>query len=263
MDKMDSQQRLLLSPDSDGGGGGVEGDQAAKDPPDLKTFTQEQVDKFVADRLRKMKVDLSAKDSRINELQTQLSQLQEQVDKLTKKPDPLPDDVQGQINLITERHNREVEGMKNQISDLKKTAEMEASRRKESELDRELDAALVAAGCTNLKVGRRTHRPQCQWDEVEGKWVYELEKGGTVSIQEGIEEELPDAVRRSRASGGGSGANGGDRRISRIVRELEAEEKTLEKLKERAEATKKSQDITAYSRQKRKVAGLKEAATQK
>jgi hypothetical protein len=243
----------LLSPDGDGNGDPGEQNQ---DPPKPKTFTEEQLTKIVQERVKNLNRDKETLTTQVNQLQTQLSDLQKQLSDLQKPKDPPSDDVQGQINVLTERHRRETEGLQNRITDLEKKLSSAEQRALITERDKELDAALNKAGCTDMKIGRRTFVPQLSYDEPDQKWIFNLEKGGTVDIETGIQEELPDSLRRPRGASGGSGSSSGDRAKSRKATDLDAAEKKLQELSNVAKATGKSADIMAYDKQKNKVRDL-------
>jgi hypothetical protein len=259
----DMFRRTLLSPDGEGSG---DQNQEPPKPPEAgggegKTFTQAQVDEFIKKRVKNHERDNKALQLQLKQTQDTLTQVQEQLKTLQQKsnepPPPAPDDVQGQLTLMAERHRREVEGLTTQIETLKKQGEAEVRRRREVERDRELTESLTKAECTDLKVGKRLFAPQIIYDDVDDKWVFQLEKGsGIVSIEEGIEEELPDYLRKARSRGVGSGSSGngsgGTRNLSTQARQLETEEKKLEKLALAAKSGKPS-DIQQYQVQKAEV----------
>jgi hypothetical protein len=256
---------IRLFPEGDGSGDvgdqdqkDVEKDQKDKDKRD-KVFNQEQVDKLIQDRVKKLDRENKEHAKKSVELQAKLDQLMEKLAQLEKKPDPPADDVQGHLNLLNEKHKRELDGLTGKIDELSKKLTVSEEKRLETQRDKELDAALIKAGCNDLKGGRRQMLPQLSYDAVDEKWLFNLEKtGGTVSIDEGVEEELPDYLRKPKAERGGSGSTTSDRARKQKSNELEAGEKQLQAMKDKIAATGgKPQDLLTYQQQKRRVEALK------
>jgi uncharacterized phage infection (PIP) family protein YhgE len=243
----------------EGGEGGGTNDPPAnppapENPPEDKRFTQAELEDHIQKRLKTIKRDAAAKDEAIKKMQEQLTQLQSQLDKKKEEETP-PSDVQGQLVLMQQKYERQIEGLNSKIDELTKQLTDQTQKRKFGERDRELDAALIKAGCNNMKLGRNGLIPQITYDEVDGKWIYNLESGGTVSIEEGVEAELPDSLRRPKAERGGAGSSSNGRRGQKTS-ELEAEKQKLAKLYETGKATGKPQDVHSYNLQKRKVLEL-------
>jgi hypothetical protein len=251
--------RILLMPEGETDGTLVE------HPPE-KTFNQADVDRIVTDRVKKLDRENKQKDNRISELTEQFNQLQGQLTQLLQekeaKNNPPSDDVQGQINILTERHRREAEQLAAKIEDLTTKLTDQTKRRLETERDKEVTEGLNNAGCTDLKMGKRWAAPQVVYDEVDGRWVFELEKGGVVTIAEGIAEELPDYLKKARSTGGGSGSTTGSAlKTSQLQQKLQAETNKLQQLREAAERAPNSGALLVYQKQKRVVEALQREAT--
>lgn len=259
---------VRLFPDGDGSGDTDDKDKEDKEDKNKgkdKQFNQEQVDKLIQDRVKKLDRENKEYIKKSADLQAQLTSLSDKLKELEKKPEVPPDDVQGQLNILNEKHKREMEGLVGKLTDVEKKLSTSEEKRLLIERDKDLDAALIKSGCHDLKAGRRIMIPQTVYDQVDEKWIFNLEKtGGTVSIEEGVEEELPDYLRKARVERGGSGSTSSERVRTRKASELEAEEKLLLAMRDKISSTGgKPQDLVSYQQKKRHVEALKKELQQK
>ncbi|MEM3040413.1 MAG: hypothetical protein QXG97_00115 [Nitrososphaerota archaeon] len=224
---------------------------------DQTTYTQEDLEKQIQIRLKSLKRDLSDKDKAIESLKQELEALKASIKKSVEEP--LPDDVQGKIQLIQAQHQREIDALKRQIEEAQKVSAQERERRLQTERDKLIQDALSQAGCLDMKAGYRFFLPQVFYDEAEGTWMFNLTKGGTCSIADGVAEELPSYLRSSGIRDGGSGSPGGPGSATRksiAQKQYEDLKKQVEDLRQRAVASGRNSDIQSYRRMKRKLEDL-------
>lgn len=249
---------LFFSPDSGGGEGGGTGE--GEGGGEEKKFTQADLDRMIKERLRKAERESKADKDALKTLQAQVAELQDQLKK--KDPaDPLPADVQGQIDLLRRENERKTLDLQNKLEAMEKERNSERQKREEGERDRELSDALSECGCTDMKMGKRMFMPQIVRDG--DSWMFELSNDkGLVSIAQGVKEELPNYLRPASMQGGGSGSTGGSPKTAAKRKELEDERKKLKEMEIQATKAGGRQDfIMAFQRQKRKVADLERSLT--
>lgn len=251
--------KVLYHPDPPGGTG-LEDPPA--DPPIEKTFTQAEVDKFIERRLASVKREndksLKTLQDQINAVNLQNKELLEKLDSHNPpNPNPPSKELQGQLELQQKKHDRELEAFRKEIDELKTVAQDEKRKRMDTELKKLIQDALSKSGCRDLLAGERYFLPQIQWDEVENQYIFNTKKGSVLSIEDGIQDELPDYMRSPAMQGGGSGARSGGTRNSEKRRMLEQEKAKLVELKTNARKNGgKSEDVVQVTRQQRKVAEL-------
>lgn len=245
--------------DSNPGSGGG----SPTDPPEdqTKTLTQKELDDLIEKRLaRERKAaqrEIQASAEKAAELEAKLKELQEKIDQSKLPTDP-PKDVQGQIELLQAKHQREIEAMTAKVAELATTAAKEKELRERTERDKLLQEALQKAHCTDLLMGTRFFLPQIVMDPVDG-WMYTTKSGNIVSIEDGVAEEMPAYLKPSDMVRGGSGAlNGSPAKISEKRKILEQEEKKLEKVEKEARLNPRNSSlIVQANQQKRKVETLR------
>lgn len=252
-----------LSPDGAGGGGA-----SVSDPPDPEMIAKDEVERMIQGRTSKIKKENDRLKKEVEELRTKAAKvdvLEEKLDalaaKLAGEADPPPTDLQGQLSLMSSKHQKEVDGLKTQMEQEKQLRIQAEDRRKQVEKDRVITDALRSAKCREeaLDMGKAYFQEKVVFDEDESRWIYNLKSGGTVEVIDGINEEIPDFLREATASRGGSGATGGGRKAAQ-QKEIEQEKATLEKLRERATASGKEGDIAIFTKQQRKVRQLEQKA---
>lgn len=235
---------LCLSPDdgSGAGAGGSEGgdsgdddsvddDSQSGDPVYTEQQLKDRIEDAIRKRLAKTNREIAVKDRELSGLKSKIAELQDQNTDLTEALKQAKENpgkrTDGEIDLITKQHQREVAALQEKLdkeTSARKSAE-EAHR--QGERNRLLDEALQAAGCKDMKAGRRYFSPQVKWDEIESRFMFETESGGMVEIKDGVADELPDYL-RPPAMGGGSGSQGGNPRKAAKRSELQKAEKDLQ-----------------------------------
>jgi len=236
-----------------------------------RTFSQEEVEQIVQGRVAKLKGELEkSKDvaSDLDKSKAAMTALENELKVLktvTPPPEIIPhpseDDVKGQIKLMQSQYKKEIEALRNQVEQEKSARDQERGKRMNVEREREITTALQAAGCRNdaLDMGLRYFEPQIEFDEDEQKNFYRLKSGGTVSITDGIAEELPDYLKASSMQAGGSGSQTSSKGAVR-QKELESANTKLAELQKTATLGGRNDDILAYQKQKRIVTDLETEA---
>ena len=243
-----------------GSGGGT--------PVDPKTsFSKEEVEQLIQGRVSgiekqllesKNELDSLKKGSNSDELKSLISSMKEEIEELKSgkvpNPDkPLPDDYQGQIDLLSSRHKKELLNIQEQLSQEKSIREAEEKKRMNIEKEREIYQGLQDAGCRKdaESIGLSHFQGQVIFDDEDEKWVFKRKNGGTVSIADGIQEELPDFLKEPASSRGGSGSRSGTKKEA-ARKELDELEKQLDKQRQLGRSGK-SAEILKYQRLKREV----------
>ena len=244
--------------DSDNGGGTGGGDE---------TFTKDQVEQMIQGRISKMKADNAALQKQLADSdaanKAKLSELEAQLAALKKPDDPPPSDLEGIKKLMESKHSKELQAINEKIAKLESEKALEKNRRMNAERDTELLLALRKAGCRpDAETIAKTHFiPSVSYDEEEERWVFNLKKGGTVRVEEGVTEEIPDFLKEPIMQNGGSGSSSGARATAQ-AKQLEAEKAQLAQLKERA-ASGRDDDVQKYLQKKRMVGQLEQQLASK
>jgi hypothetical protein len=261
---------IFMEADGAGGGGGGGGGDGDGDPGGgggggEKTYTEAEykagIEDAVKKRVAKMQRELKVRDKdaegtkkQIEDLQTQLKELEDALEKAKGAPD---EKHKGELDLLQKKFDRELESLKSQL-ETETAARKEAEEsRKVAEGDNLLVSALKDAKCRDMKAGQRYFKPQMEWDDVENQWMLRSENGGLVKIDDGIKEEMPDYLKPSSMDGGGSGASGGAPRRRPQQAELEKLKKELVEAQQKVVQSQGSATaLTAFRKIKQKVAAL-------
>lgn len=226
--------QVLLSPDEGVGGGAAEGDKgaAAAKAGDEKFFTQDQLNKMLAENKRSLRAALEEKDKVITDLHNKVGSFEERFGTLTETIESLTKNKEGSINIDKNKPLEEIikemgqkvaeydDVIKNtnaQVEELGGRLEAEAALRELaeeealiSERDARLQRALARAGCRDIDVGLKLFEDSCEVDEDTGEWYVVKDKTGEEwSLEEGVEKLLPDYLRKpiTDREGAGSGGN--------------------------------------------------------
>ncbi len=250
--------RLFFVPDA-GDGTGAGGTGVLDDPDEVddppKTFTQDQVEKLIKDRLDRANKEQRKKDA---ESQKKLTELEEKLKAIGSNPgvgNP-PDDADaktlaGKIEVQKQQHARAIEELQQQVKKANELQLAAENRRRTVERDTEMQSALVKACClpNAITTGLRHFIPQIIWDEDGdggGKWMFQTSSGNTLSIEDGINAELPAYLRSPAFSSGGSGSSGGKGSAKATAQKaLQAEEEKLQALQKELKTRGPTNDIMA------------------
>lgn len=247
-------ERIFFAPDTGGGDGGGDGND--------ETFTKEQVEQMIQGRVTKLK-------STVAELQKQLTDAQKTGEKVAaleakiaelsanNPPTPAnPSDLEGKLKLLESKHANEIKQLTEKVSTLNTEREAEKTRRMQVERDTALGEALTEAGCRPdaISVGKAFLGNQVSYDAEEERWVYTLRTGGTVSVKDGVTQELPDYLKEPTLRNGGSGSSSGGKNSQKrtALQEAKAE---LQKAQQAAMSGRED-DMAKYMSLKRKVGQL-------
>lgn len=226
-------------------------------PPPTKTFTQKELDEQAAKTRR-------AYDRKMRELEAAhakaLADKEAEFEALKSKvSSPDPTDA-GNFEIAQKRWEREREELKNQIAQLQSKLENEEKTRLNLQKDRLIDDALTKAGIEEKHrvLARRFIEPQVAWDELDSTYMFKTDMNNLISIDEAVQEFLPDSVKPPKVRQGGAGTQAGiPARAQRIQREIEREKQILTKLEKAAQSRRSDNSaFTAWTQQKRKVADL-------
>jgi len=204
-------------------------------------------------RMREMQAEF---DKKIAGLEAKIS---------TTPPPPPPSadsDSQdsGKIELLTRRWEQREKELQAQIDAQNTAMEQERKRRLELQRSRMLDDALLKAGVSekNMKIARRYFGPDVVWDELDETFMFKTPSGNMVSIDDGVQEFLPDNLKPSKILRGGAGTHGG-MPSSNATRSQRALDEAKAKLAEyKAAATKNPNNalMSQFSKQKQIVARM-------
>lgn len=248
--------------EEDGGAGGAGGESDPPDPnaPPQKTFTQEEVEQRIAGRVKKLKTENEKLNTELSDLKSSFEELKKSIQTppqppANPDPNPAPDDLKGQLALLERKSKEQLEKVTSELEREKQAREDEKKRRLASEKMSLIDHGLSKANVRPdaLNVARKFFEDRVNYDEDENKFDYEMESGGTVSVEEGIVAELPAYLRNPELPGGGSGTTSG--KGSTEKKRLETEKEKLAKLGEAANSGQ-TNAVLAYRKQKKLVADL-------
>jgi len=150
--------------------------------------------------------------------------------------------------------NSKIDTLLKQIDEERNIRKQAEDRAREIERGQLLMDALQKANCIDLEGGRRYFKDQTVWVEGRG-WMF-APRGAQdpedyVALENGIKKEIPDYLKRSAVSNGGSGTTGS--RGSESITDLKAMQQTVDELGKRASRTGNPADIARYTSAKREL----------
>lgn len=229
--------------------------QVTPEPPAPRSFSESEVTDIVQRRVRKLNDDLADLKAQLEAARSDLEAARASVAKPVAPADGTSKEQAGQIALLEEKYNAKLAALEEQIKQVTTEREAERLKRLEAERDNKLNAALMKSHCRNLEHARRIFLPQIQYDSRDG-WYFVLSNDkGIVSIDEGVEAELPDYLREPNIAGSGSGSSLSTP-LAKRKSDLDTAKKTLADLQMKASATGRSDDVARYQRQKKIVSDL-------
>lgn len=258
----------MLAPEGDApaGGGGTTTvqDPPAGDPADKKFVDQDALNAAVKAARKDAEAKTKATEQKLASMEAKLEAL------LAKLTPETPEDktVEGKLEAAQKRHQRELEETNKKIAEVEARYQQAEARRLETLRDRALDEALVQAGCTDLKMGRRFFLPDITNQDEDGQpledWVLKSPSGKLVDIPTGVNEVLPAYLRNPRSNVGGAGTtSGGTKNKDKDkVAALETEVKALMD-KAKSEGPRNGQTLVQYRLKKQELDRLKATITTK
>jgi hypothetical protein len=223
---------------SEGGGTAVADEEEEEGEGEPKSFSQEDLDRIIKDRVKGLNRDLKKKEQEQKTLEKKLVELEEKLAKLDAESGLSgggADDktIQGQLELQKKRFERQLQEMETKFAESEKGRLAAEEKQRVIRRDTELQQALVSAGCIPeaLVAGKLYFQPQLEWDGEE--WLFRTKSENLVSIAEGVAEELPKYMRPSAMTSGGSGT-GTTKEKQRVAlqNQLKEEEAKLHKLQD-------------------------------
>lgn len=225
------------------------------------TFTQEQVNRMMADHKRTLQTENQRLQQQAQTQQNQITQLTERLDQMAvgnppaKKPKDDPE-TQGRIELLQRQHTQEKTALQGQVDELTKRLDKEVLKRREVERDKLLSEALSSAQCIDITAGTRYFLPQIKFSDEFDDWRFTTKAGNPVTITEGVVAELPDFLKPASVRNGGSGTTTGNAKNAVQKKRFSEAKDKLEKLEAQARQSGKQHDLLAFQRQKKVVAEL-------
>ncbi len=232
--------RMFFEDDDGSGGGGAGGSGGG----DEAKFTQADVDRMIADRVKAKNRELKEKERAAEKLRKDFEELKAKLENPPGGGAPDPTKL-GEIEILERKYQRQIDELKEKFSQSDKERENEKARRMQTEKDKELGDALTAVQCQDLVMGRRYFNPQIEWDTVEDRWMYRTKSGGLVSILDGVTDELPASLKPPAMAGGGSGSGGAPPKRLAKKAELEAAKVKLTQMEKAARESRGNAGLVA------------------
>lgn len=223
----------------DGGGGSTDLTKSADDGDsggeDEKKFTQKDLDEKIAASMKHwrkgMQKELSEKDTQLKAVQVEYEELKKELEQKTAVIASGKDKtMEGQIELLQTKHQRQLEELRKEIETEKVAREAAEKKAFETRRDNEIYKALEVAGCIDSRIGYRVLAPEVQYDAEENNFFMHTKGGKLVGLEEGVREFLPDYLKRPATDASGSGSKTGSRSKNAKVSELEAKKKRFEEM---------------------------------
>lgn len=228
-------------------------------------FTQEQVNQMMASHKKGLQAAAVSNDKKIAELTSQLSDMKDLISKYApkdpelKNPDDDPDAKLTDIELADKRLEYErkknkaaLEASEKKALEITKKLEETEQRRLSAEKDRFLDEALVKARCLDNKMGKRMFREQMEYDPESNEWYFMSLEGVRMTPEEGIENDLPDYLRRAQSKTG----SGGKSPKAVLESALTKQKDEVQDLKSRAQKSGNDTDLARLLQGERKLRQL-------
>jgi hypothetical protein len=250
-----------------GAGGTVTDPKPPADPePADESFSKKQVDQREAKLRRRYDREIRELKQEMEALKTQAKTQEPPLDP-QHDPNPEPGDLAGRIELMEKRFTRREAELQEKIDQSRSLYEDERQKRLSVEKDRLLQDALTAAGVAekNRLAAERYFRPQIIWDKVDEVWAFETKQKNVVPILDGVAEEMPDIFKPSKLAHGGAGTGqGAPAARNQLARELDAAEKELGALKDKAMRNQaRGEFMRAFTLKKAEVEALRKRLNKK
>lgn len=261
-----SAASFLMSPpdDPEGGGSGTSvqdppntGEGAKNDPPPpppQETFTPSDM----AQMRRKYEREMLKRDKELEEQKRKIEELTSKVSGNSNPEPSTPSTEGGKVELLEKRIRDQQTKYEEQLAQVNAEKEKVLLELRNSNKNHQLQQALNGK-VVDMTGAIRYFRDNIVWDELEERHFYKTSKGNLTEIKDGIEAEMPDWLRLSKANQGGSGSGGSTPRGKvQHQRDLEAAKKKLEELQVAARKDPSDANLLSYQRQKRAVARLEQ-----
>lgn len=239
----------------DKGGKGGEGDPS--------TFNQEQVNKILATHKKSLQAQAQASESALKKITGEMDTLKETLAKLNVADPNVDLDAdknlsatelaEKRIKYEQEKNHKLLEAANARNEETLSQLQATEKRRLDAERDRFLDEALHKVGCRDLKMAKRMFREQMEYDVEASEWSFNSEKGGSMSVEDGVDADLPDFMRDTKARPG----SGGKSPKARLEGSIVAKEDELTAATDKARATGDDSEMASILRIKRELSALK------
>lgn len=227
------------------------------DGVEQEVFTKEENEQLIQGRITKTKKELDEAKTLRDKQEEELRIAKEELATL-KNPPPLPpgeNDLLGRMKLYEEKTQKKIEYLEQQLAIEKQEKESEIKKRRLTDRDRHLSEALQKANIREeaIAIGMNHFSHQLEYYADDDKWVFNLRGGGTTSVQEGVEAEMPDFLKRSSTDHGGSGARSGSGKGTVQQAQVTALQNEVTRLESIARQSAQDKDILAWKRKKEEL----------
>lgn len=227
------------------------------DDQEQEVYTKEEIEQMIQGRITKTKKELDEAKAIKEKQEEDLRIAKEELAALRNPPPPPPgeNDLLGRMKLYEEKTQKKIDFLEKALEDEKKEKEKEIAKRRTTERDRLLSEALQKANIREeaISIGMNHFSHQLEYYADEDKWVFNLRGGGTTSIQEGVEAEMPDFLKRSSTEHGGSGARSGGSKGTVQQAQVTALQNEVNRLEGIARQSAQDKDILAWKRKKEEL----------
>jgi len=256
-----------------------------------KTFTQDELNKILAEHKRGLQKELQDLKTRLDgetksrgELEDMLIEAaggEEAVDRFMQTgeldadgdrsrnvnvdddeeggiPIEGAESIQALVNGINKRHRAEMDAIRKRLDKEIETRENLETTRLEQDRDAMLADALVKNDVVDVGAGVKLFRDSMEYDEDLTKWRFKSKDGLYLDPDAGIAESLPDWMRKPMTGTGGSGSRGSSPGVT--ASQLTRKQAELAELEKKAKATGNQNDIMVYQKTSREVKELTAAA---
>lgn len=200
-------------------------EQADKQAPVVAT-PQDNVANLLRDRDRREKEMRQKHEKDLKKLQEELASQKKANDELAKPQSARADGetvetLQVRMSLMDQRFQQKEAELQAQIAKERVAREAAEEAQRQSEKTRLLREALSQVGVTDPEVAYRYFRDSITWDEIDGRWAYRMLDGRTVAVREGIDAEIPNALKASSLRGGTGATGSAPTTKGKVAKELE------------------------------------------
>lgn len=252
-----------MSPENDEGAGAGVAEGAGDGSGEAKMFSQEDVNRMMADHKRTLQSENAGLKDQITGLSDQWKEFQSLLSEVageegdegadfTSGDDGEADDdeVTKRLAWLQKKHQGEIDTLRGAFEQEKRLRIEADDRRLITERDSALQEALAANDVVSLEGGMKYFRDSLFYDEDGTKWKYKTKDGLTFDIKEGIQEELPDWLKKPSSTKGGSGS------ASALINDIDGKVDALKSAMERAQTSGDPNDVAVYQKMKRELEDL-------
>ena len=237
-----------------------------------KLFSQEDVNRIMADNKRSLQAENVALRDQVGKLVTGQEAMQKQWEEFQNmiaevagdeggaddasdafsrgSGSDTEDEVTKRLAWLQKKHQGELDALRQTVETEKKLRLDAEQRRLLTERDAVLQEALSDNDVVSVEGGMKIFRDSLYYDSDAGKWKYRAKDGLTFDVKEGVSEEMPDWLKKPSTIKGGSGSQ------AALVGAIDSKVSEVKTAQERAAKTGDTNDIAIYQRRKRELDAL-------